>query len=233
MRTGVQNTGLVNRGPERTRMTKAQRARVVNATVRIEQETGNGQGVLVSGDFILTATHCISWNGEGGMAMGDNYIEKIVTESGTRLRVGPLAADPVSDLAVLGSLDDQTFLSDSRQFEEWCEATPALTLATETLRFRKPYCVHILTHKREWVDGVAIQSSRHASCLLYIEAASPIEGGTSGGPVLDTSGRLVGIVSHFSDAIVGEKCTGSLPIARLALPRWVWSHAIKKQKGRL
>jgi hypothetical protein len=37
-------------------------SRVVNATVRITKL--GGQGVLVAGGFILTATHCITWSGE-------------------------------------------------------------------------------------------------------------------------------------------------------------------------
>ena len=41
-------------------MTKTETARVVNATVSIEGKRGHGQGVLVTGGFILTAAHCIS-----------------------------------------------------------------------------------------------------------------------------------------------------------------------------
>lgn len=46
---------------------------VANATVRISGLVG--QGVLVPGGFILTATHCIQWNGEGGWALGDYFVE--------------------------------------------------------------------------------------------------------------------------------------------------------------
>jgi hypothetical protein len=69
---GVQGgAGVMRRA--RFRINAKARARVMKATVRIDQL--GGQGVLVPGSFILTATHCVKWNGEGGMAMGDRLIE--------------------------------------------------------------------------------------------------------------------------------------------------------------
>jgi len=133
------------------RMTKAQTARVVNATVHLDGK--GGQGVLVAGGFILTAAHCIQWNGDGEMTMGDHFIETITTKAGAHLRVGPLAADPVSDIAVLGSLDDQDFFDDWMEFEEWSEATAAVPLANTTPRYRAPLDVHVLTHKGKWIEG--------------------------------------------------------------------------------
>jgi hypothetical protein len=64
-------------------MTKTQAAHVINATVRLDNL--GGQGVLVPGGFILSAAHCIQWDGEVGMAMGDRFIESITTKSGARL----------------------------------------------------------------------------------------------------------------------------------------------------
>jgi hypothetical protein len=206
-------------------MTKAETARVANATVRI---TGKGgQGVLIPGGFILTATHCIKWSGDGGMAMGDYFIENVVTKSGVRLPVGPLAADPVSDMAVLGELDYQEFGKDCDQFEKWREATPAVPLANRTpRRFRESLRVHILTHKNKWITGRIVRYSSAGgppqSGCLCIEADDRIEGGTSGGPVVDSSGRLIGVVSHSGETAMGEKYVGTLPIAHLALPRWAW-----------
>lgn len=47
-----------------------------------------------------------------------------------------------------------------------------------------------------------------------------IEGGTSGGPVVDDAGRLVGVVSHAAETS-GATQPGMIPVARLALPRWI------------
>src|SRR5271163_2568014 len=102
------------------------KTRVANATVRIDKL--GGQGVLVPGHSLLIATHCIRWDGAGGMTLGDHFIETVTTRSGTKLRVGPLAAEPVSDMAVPGALDDQEFYRESNAFEQWCDTTDAVPL---------------------------------------------------------------------------------------------------------
>jgi hypothetical protein len=46
---------------------------VQEATVHIEGLRGSG--ILVRGGFVVTATHCIRWDGRGKMALGDPYQE--------------------------------------------------------------------------------------------------------------------------------------------------------------
>jgi Trypsin-like peptidase domain len=202
-------------------MTKTQAAHVINATVRLDNL--GGQGVLVPGGFILTAAHCIQWNGEVGMAMGDRFIESITTKSGARFRVGPCAVEPLSDIAVLDSLDDQVFFDDCEQFAKWQELTRAVQLANTMPPFGIPIPVRILTHNGNWIGAAVTRwGHRRRSAVFSIEAEDRIHGETSGGPVVDSSGRLLGVVSHFTEVAAGEKCNGTFPIAHLALPRWVW-----------
>ena len=79
---------------------------VAKATVTLLGK--GGQGVLVSGNLIITAAHCIAFRCEGEMVLGDYFIEEIKTCE-RELKVALLAVEPVSDLAVLGSLDTQAF----------------------------------------------------------------------------------------------------------------------------
>jgi hypothetical protein len=218
-------------------MTKAETARVFNATVRLDDK--GGQGVLVHGGVILTAAHCIKWSGEGGMALGDYSVENVTTKSGAHLKVGPWAADPVSDIAVLGSLDNQEFFDECMAVEQWCEATAPVPLANITPRYRVPVRGQVLTHRDEWIGAKIVRWGQSLSSGVSVEADDRIEGGTSGGPVVDSSGRLVGVVSWFSEVAAGEKCSGSIPMAHLALPRWSWllissaARQTRKRKKRL
>jgi len=49
-----------------------------------------------------------------------------------------------------------------------------------------------------------------------------IKPGTSGGPIINETGELVGIVSTtIEETYKGEKCVGYHPYPSLALPRWI------------
>ena len=57
---------------------------------------------------------------------------------------------------------------------------------------------------------------------LSVVADEQIESGTSGGPIINDSGELVGIVSNFSETGEGlPKSNGPVPYPALALPVWV------------
>jgi hypothetical protein len=54
---------------------------------------------------------------------------------------------------------------------------------------------------------------------LYVGVRA--EGGTSGGPVVDSAGHLIGLVSHCPDDAVGGRYFSPVPMPWLALPRWL------------
>jgi hypothetical protein len=84
--------------------------------------------------------------------------------------------------------------------------------------------VHILSHNGKWINGRV----RHCwipgeppGAVLELDADDNIEGGTSGGPVIDGQGRLVGIVSNASGT-KGSTKEGRIPLVCRSLPIWVW-----------
>ena len=107
-----------------------------------------------------------------------------------------VAADPCADIAALGEPDNQVFSDEADAFEEWRERTEPVPVSEHVIGPRKSVPVHILTHDRGWITGKVTRYSIDLTSRVLLEADSPITGGTSGGPVVDDDGRLVGVVSH-------------------------------------
>jgi V8-like Glu-specific endopeptidase len=183
------------------------KAHVANATVQL-QGLG-GRGVLVTGGFILTATHCIRWDGSGGMTLGNHYSEIVNTKGGDRFRVGISAADPVSDMAALGALDERVYSEDYDAFERWREATRPVPVMNETLRLGDSLPVHILTHNRGWIDGRIYRYGYHGhpqNGSISLETDAQIEGGTSGSPIVDSDGNLIGRKAALYTLFFWNRC---------------------------
>jgi hypothetical protein len=204
----------MKRADERLNM----RAMVAAATVRFLRQ--GGQGVLVRGRLIVTAAHVLPWSSEGQMALGDHeaFVEEIEA-GGHRLRIRPLAVEPVLDIAVLGALDDQAYSGDAQAFEVFCNSTPSVHIRTTESPPFASFPVHILAHTGRWITGQAEQTQAGIPCLS-IEVVEPIEGGTSGGPVVNNKGQLVGVVST-AGGTGGDGCSLFVPRPHLAAPVWL------------
>jgi hypothetical protein len=211
---------------------------ISDAIVRISR-TG-GRGVLV-GEVILTAAHCSRWTSDSSMIVGDTPIEVIKTRRGDRIRVTPLAVEPVSDIAVLGCLDNQSWPDQARAFHDYCNAATPLRLAKGGMRFGKPVSIRVLNANGKWTSGKA-ESFGADSPFLWVDTEAEIKNGASGGPILNERGELVAIVSNCSIPYSGMECTGHNPRPLKALPRWIVENylcrvgdrcAVKRQCHRL
>jgi hypothetical protein len=63
-----------------------------------------------------------------------------------------------------------------------------------------------------------------------VEFDALIEGGTSGGAVIDDGDLLVGVVSQAGGA-EGQSQNGLIPRPHLALPAWVWNRILYPATG--
>ena len=191
-------------------------ADVANATVSVP----GGLGVLVNDWLIVTAAHCVTWSLEGDMVIGRPSFEPIAAHGReTMFAALTLAVEPVKDIAVLGSPVHDEFEEERIDFEEFCRNTKPVPVYQSDLESEDTFPVHIYTHKETWVTGIA---TGFGGAAFSVVADEQIEGGTSGGPIINDSGELVGIVSNFTETAEGlPKSQGSVPYPALALPVWV------------
>jgi hypothetical protein len=233
---------------EEVTMTDQNKERAARATVTLPRI--NGRGVLVPGDLILTAAHCIEWDRRGKMSLGEPFLVPVQPRSGRPFLLSVYAVDPVSNIAALGEADDLS--DDAEAFEEFRETTQPVPICADDFEPERDVPLHFLTVDGRWASVIGTRHgfTRGPDGQLYLRdwlppdgqlslrlASDRIAGGTSGGPVIDRRGRLVGIISNGSGDEHGDYSEGnewhSSMIARphLALPRWVW-HIIKEAQRR-
>jgi hypothetical protein len=198
---------------------------IETATVTVRKGDGKGRGVLVSGQLILTAAHCVTYDLEGSMVLGDYFLQEIETSHGVLL-VTPLAVEPVFDIAVLGALDGQEFPDDVEAFEAWCETVTPVAVCRDTLPLAHPSPVALYTHTNSWITGTATVP-RDEAPSIWLEMAEATERGTSGSPIVTASGAIVGIASNMG----GDGTVGRAPRPHLALPVWVVRRIQSSEEG--
>jgi len=154
-------------------LSKNLKARIAQSTVTITQL--GGRGVLVDGNMILMAAHCINYSTEGGMVLGDYFIEEIENRQGEEFKVRPMAVEPVCDIAVLGALDDQEFFNEYNTFGKFCEMTKPVHLGLVEFELDREYTVNIYTHKNTWVIGKASRMPKDDP-MIWVETEEKIEG---------------------------------------------------------
>lgn len=193
--------------------------RVARAVVRLPRLIG--QGVLVPGGFIVTAARCIGWTAEDSMMLGGCLPEPIITADGRKIVAAPLAVEPVADLAVLGAMDDQAFSKEAAAFAAFCDATPPVRLAIDTLKAFVPLPANVLTHDRGVIIPATVRTVHAGSASLWLNSDYRISHGTSGSPVVTEDGRLWGIISTIGAGPEEEPCQGFIPRVHLAGPAWL------------
>jgi hypothetical protein len=203
------------------------RERVAAATVQIAGKTG--QGVLVPGHLILTAAQCITYGGDGRMGPGNRFVEDVRTADGSLLKVALEAVEPVSGIAALGTPESQTRSADYDEPDAFFERTAPVQIYWGDLEWSKPYAAYIYTHKREWLSA-KVRRWGQTGQLISLDAARGIEFGSSGGPVVNESGQLLGVVSQGGGTDGQALLADPIPRPSLVLPIWIANRIRKAEE---
>jgi hypothetical protein len=191
-------------------------------STRLLVRVGDGRGFVVeerlgSRRLVVTAAHCLP-------EFPRTPLDREAWRETTRDILGPLGdntlisadilfADPISDIAVLGSPNDPALSARVSAYHELiCTIMPLKVGGA--IPWDTPAPVRLIALDGRPIEGVV----RHVGGWLYMDNLSaPIQPGMSGSPVLDEAGAAIALVSESSKT-VGRIEVGHLPRLIACLP---------------
>lgn len=196
------------------------RRRVEAATVAIGQPDGQwcGQGVVVFGGYILTAAHCIPRSSEAELWFDDVVTAEFRSRDCVS-KAQVLAIEPVADIAILGPSGNPKAIE---EYEAWYDDQEPLLICERNWITFQEFSIWLYTHLGTWIGGRA-KFCAEGTAKLFAVTDEQVMGGTSGGPIVDETGTLVGLVSVAADKAdddLEDEPAGMAPFPSLALPRW-------------
>ncbi|MBP2674761.1 MAG: Trypsin-like peptidase domain [Deltaproteobacteria bacterium] len=206
------------------------RAAISAATVKVIGYPADlekvGMGVLAGNGYLVTAAHCLEFDNDTGarITIGEHVFYEIETAQGEHLKAAPVFIESISDIAVLGPLDPDAYPGEwVEAYESFCARTrpaPLWRMGPASAPASTEFQVHIYTHEKSWISGKA-RVRQAGRPNLWIRADRNIEGGTSGGPIVNDSGELVSVVSAAGGYLDITK-EGHPPLLKWALPAWIY-----------
>ena len=192
---------------------------------------GAGRGFVVEAyeiPLVITAAHCLPHLPPASALrnLEERTYARLLGPLGQRERevsAERVFADPVADLAVLGSPDDQELWDENQAYESLMASTSPLRIGEPCAQGEPPYKspAWMLTLDERWVGCITCHWSP-ASSLSIEDAAEPIVGGTSGSPILDVEGKAISVLV-CAGGPTKEHHTAGGPFPQLteSLPRWL------------
>lgn len=174
---------------------KPPKNQIASASVQSQKLVSqNGTGIVVSQDgYIVTNNHVV--NGCVGDITGN-----LTGEPSEKLRI--VSKDQINDLALLRVSKTLSQVAKIRK--------TAVRSGDQIIAIGYPY--HgLLTSDFTVTTGIVSSLSGLLNDTRYLQISAPVQPGNSGGPLLDTSGHLVGVVAAKINAIKFAKATGDLP----------------------
>jgi S1-C subfamily serine protease len=154
----------------------------------------SGTGIVISrSGHVLTNNHVVAG------CTGDIHAN-LAGEASVVLR--PVSKDQINDLALLQA--PQTFDEPAAIRSTAIHPGDAIVVIG--------YPFHgLLTSDFTVTSGIISSLSGLLNDTRYLQISAEVQSGNSGGPLLDTSGNVVGVVSSKLNAVTVAKATGDLP----------------------
>lgn len=194
---------------------KQQRQKAKTAVVTV----GAGRGFVVNGKpdrFAVTAAHCLPFFPpcHGASGLEERTYKDLLAPLCSKPAVWAecLFADPIADIAVLGSPDNQELFAEAEAYEALVESTTPIAIADAP----KEGCGWLLSLDQKWFRcTVQIVNDRW---LWVSKLDQPIVPGMSGSPIISNEGAAIGVVA-LAESSRSLEC----PNPRLvhALPGWL------------
>ncbi|MBF6134711.1 trypsin-like peptidase domain-containing protein [Nocardia otitidiscaviarum] len=161
--------------------------------VTVERSGGVGSGVVLRSDTVVTNAHVV----------GDAPRVTIVFADGIRSSGEVLATDTVTDLAVVRT--ERTNLPVPEFRTDLPEPGEIAVAIGSPLGFENSVSAGVISGIHRDIPGTAPQAQ---SLVDLIQTDASISPGSSGGALLDTSGRVVGINEAYIPPITGAVSLG-------------------------
>ncbi|WP_084037244.1 S1C family serine protease [Haloechinothrix halophila] len=173
--------------------------RVAPSVVTVKAGRGVGSGVVFTSDVIVTNAHVV----------GDNKAVTLAFADGTEANGEVIATDTITDLAVVRSERGELPVPDYR---ERLPRTGDRAIAIGSpLGFENSVTAGVISGLNREIPGSA---SRTQSLVDLIQTDASISPGNSGGALLDTRGRVIGINEAYIPPKVGAVSLGfAIPAA--------------------
>jgi hypothetical protein len=193
----------------------------IKAVLRV----GGGRGFVVScgrEHVVVTAAHLLPVDIHLGAAFsGERTYGALLGPVGgeTAVAAEALFIDPITDLAVLGPPDGDRFPEEYEAYEALIEPMHALAIGAAPAMQPDSWGYltqpgegkgKFLTLAGEWVE-IDLRRYRYA---LSVSPDKLVEAGTSGSPILSSTGEAIAVVAHAS---IGATSGGS-PVLTECLP---------------
>lgn len=201
------------------------KSRALKSLIRVKHGPGNWGMGFRRGSYLLTAFHCLPqlpnnlWD--------DTTVEVADFDRKAKAFAVVVACDPVSDIAVLSDATLQgTPLPTSclKKFRALKEVTESASLVLTNPGISGKNRVHIFTHQKKWIAGhfTVFGKSKDPVVFLNIELSggAQVLGGTSGAPIFNDAGEVLGIVST---ATIGRSEMMGVCLAGVLSPAMQWN----------